>query len=376
MNKDDTILQLISIKFWNAAAHYATNLSIGLKKYHNINSIIIIPKYSKAYDKIKEAGFDPIDYDLRTQNPVKLLYYAYKIAHICKKHNIKIINCHYAEALLIAAISKKLFGNKAKIVRTVVDVREPKANAFNTYLFKNIVKKFIVSCENTIQRYRENFRFLQPDDFVKIYYAHDTETILKHPLKQDYKSKLPIPKDSFIVSTIARLSPEKGHKFLLKIAKEVVKERKNIYFIIAGEQVSIVWDELFQIARTYGIEDNIIYINHPKQVYDIINITDVGLITSQSSEAACRIATEFFTFGKPVVATNPNVLKEMIIDEKNGFIIDTKDYRSGADAILQLYYDKELYQKISENNLYESKTKYNLEYFTNEHIKVFDNILR
>ncbi|HOJ37530.1 MAG TPA: glycosyltransferase family 4 protein [Ignavibacteriales bacterium] len=369
------ILQLISIKFWNAAAHYATNLSIGLQKYYNIDSFIILPSYSKAFSRIKAYGFSPINYDLRTPNPLKLLYYSYQISKLCKKQNIKIINCHYGEALLVAVISKILFSNKANIIRTVVDVREPKSNFINKLMFKNFVKKFIVSCEDTKKRYQKNFPFLHDKKFEKIYYAHDRDAIITHKPNNNYKETLNLPKEAFIVSTIARLSPEKGHKFLLNIANKVIKQNPNIYFIIAGEQVSVPWDELYQICKSYNIENNIIYINHPKQVYDIITITDVGLITSQSSEAACRIATEFFTFGKPVVATNPNVLKEMIIDNKNGFLIDIDDVDKAASSIIELFNNKDLYQQISLNNLQQSKSIYDLKYFTDKHISIFKEIL-
>ncbi len=374
LKSGDYILQLLSIKFWNAAANYAYNLSDALFKLHKIKSIFIIPSTSRANEKIKN-NFDTINFDLRSANIFKLIFYAHQVKKICIKNNIKIINCHYGEALLVASLSKILFKNPAKIIRTVVDVREPKKNFINKYLFKNIVDHFIISCTDTKSRYQKNFPFLYDDKFTLIYYGHDSENYANNFQIEDLKSKLNIPENSFIVSTIARLSPEKGHKFLLEIANKVIKKQPNIYFIIAGEQITVKWDHLLEIAKNYEIDKNLIYINHPNDVRNIINITNVGLITSQSSEAACRIATEFFSFGKPVVATNPNVLKEMIKDNETGFLINIDDVEKGVESILKLYNDKNLYFNISQNNKLISQTKYNSKNFAEEHLKVFEKVL-
>ena len=96
---------------------------------------------------------------------------------------------------------------------------------------------------------------------------------------------------------------------------------------------------------------------------------DVGIISSNDSEAISRIGMEYLSLGKPVVATDVNVLPEIIENEVNGFITNTEDPHSMADAVIKLLTDDKLYQKISRENIESSKERFD---YKKEAMKTLD----
>lgn len=48
------------------------------------------------------------------------------------------------------------------------------------------------------------------------------------------REELGIPRDAFVVGHVGRYTEQKNHGFLLRVAKEVVKRRQNVYFLLVG----------------------------------------------------------------------------------------------------------------------------------------------
>ena len=75
---------------------------------------------------------------------------------------------------------------------------------------------------------------------------------------------------------------------------------------------------------------------------EVLSRVDVGVIPSIFSEVICRIGMEYMASGKAVIASDVNVLPELVINGESGLIFNSEDEVALADAILKLAEDKEL----------------------------------
>ncbi|MBQ3181592.1 MAG: glycosyltransferase family 4 protein, partial [Clostridia bacterium] len=85
-----------------------------------------------------------------------------------------------------------------------------------------------------------------------------------------------------------------------------------------------------------------------KDTKELLNVTDVNVISS-SSEAMSLAILEAMSLGKPTVATNVGGNPQLVRHKENGFLVDFGDAHSMCTAFLEIFENKELYSKFSQN---------------------------
>ena len=159
---------------------------------------------------------------------------------------------------------------------------------------------------------------------------------------QKVREKIGIEEDDFVVSCIGRLSPEKGHKFLLKAFASLNGEGK-LKLLVVGD--GALRESLQSSALNYKLENRVIFTGFRKDISDILGITDLLVIPS-TREAHSVVALEAFASGVPVVATDVGGMNEIIIDRYTGLLVSAKNPEQLGLAIEKLVKDKSLREQI------------------------------
>src|SRR5205823_2483206 len=105
------------------------------------------------------------------------------------------------------------------------------------------------------------------------YFADETEAA------RQLRRELGIGQDVPVVGTIARLSPEKGHRELLHIAHQVLAQRPAARFLVVG--TGPLADELRDSATALGIADQVIFTGARRDVTVLNHVLDIFLLPSQ-----------------------------------------------------------------------------------------------
>lgn len=108
------------------------------------------------------------------------------------------------------------------------------------------------------------------------------------------------------------------------------------------------------LVKQKDLESNIQMVGRQKDVYSYIDRSRVLLMTSKT-EALPMAAIESMSIGVPVVLPNVGDISDLIQDGVNGFLVNSRDPKDFANAVLKLLRDKELYTKISKNSYYRIK---------------------
>lgn len=142
-----------------------------------------------------------------------------------------------------------------------------------------------------------------------------------------------------------KISCYKGIDILFQAMKRVNKECPECKLIVAGNgNFPFNIDEYkklhyIEIRNKFIPEDELIELikNAAFVVCPYTDATQSGVIMSA------------FAFNIPVIATNVGALPEMVIHDKTGYIVKTKDITSLSEAIVNLWKDKDLRETFSKN---------------------------
>jgi glycosyltransferase involved in cell wall biosynthesis len=143
--------------------------------------------------------------------------------------------------------------------------------------------------------------------------------------------------EQLLAAVVARMSPEKGQEVLLHaMAMLSAAEREHIFFVLAGEDTRQRGrHDLVQLATRLGVEKRFAFVGWLDDVRPLMAELDLALITSTRSEAVCRVALEYMSYGVPVIATDVNILPEVIHDGENGWTYPHDDPAALAQRLRQ-----------------------------------------
>lgn len=367
------VLFLYYSPWWNATAYYGVTLAKGMVQKGN-KVWFGTNKDSPGGLKAKDSGLVVFDVKLETINPVKFIIETWRVVQLVKREEIDIINTLSPQGHLLYFIASRIFGLKTPLVRTCCDARPPKSSFFNKWLYHRCVSWLIFPCRSNFERYYEILKF-PPQRKSIIYAGFD---IVKYETGQPepiLRKKYSIGKDVAIVGTLGRLSPEKGHRHFLHMAAEVLAKEKNVMFVIAGKEEQISVGSLKEIASNLSIKDKVIFTGFVEDPRTIIGEFTIGVITSRFSETISRAAFEYKAYSKPVIATNVNVLPEIIEHGKSGLIYEIDDIKGMAEGVVSLLRNEDQCREWGDKGRKEIENNYSIEFIAEETLHVYRDIL-
>lgn len=123
--------------------------------------------------------------------------------------------------------------------------------------------------------------------------------------------------DDLVISFVGRMIHSKGPHILLKAAEELLKTHQNITFIFAGG------GEMYnQLKNTRN--SNIIFTGslEKSQIADLMSKSDILVHPSLHHEGFPNVLLESAASGCAIIATDKGGTKEIIINNKTGFLIE------------------------------------------------------
>lgn len=165
--------------------------------------------------------------------------------------------------------------------------------------------------------------------------------------KEKYRKSLNINNDEFVILVLADINKNKNHIQLIKAMKVINKENNNIKVICAGD--GPLKDKLSRLVKKLKLEDKVNFLGFRTDVNELLQISDcIGLFSQREGLGKCLL--EGMVTGKALIATNTRGPRELIENNKNGFLVDIGDYNNTAVCIEKLSKDKSLINKFKYNS--------------------------
>jgi glycosyltransferase involved in cell wall biosynthesis len=166
--------------------------------------------------------------------------------------------------------------------------------------------------------------------------------------KINIKEKLSLG-DTFVFGFIGRLVKDKGIEELLKAFDNINKEYNKTSLIVLGSTKSSTSYEKNLILH-YKNHTGIRWVGFVENVNEYIAIMDVFVMPTYREGFGIALL-EAAAMGKPVISTNVTGAKDAVKNNYNGLLVSHKSISDLENAMLKLYKDNSLKEKLGKNGI-------------------------
>ncbi len=165
------------------------------------------------------------------------------------------------------------------------------------------------------------------------------------------KKKLKLPPKAKILIFVGRMGKEKNIEFLLSVFKEIFKKTKSkTYLLMVGDGQSL--EEFRQLSKTLKIDSFVKFTGLVpyEKIPEYYKAADI-FVFSSLTDTQGLVILEAMASGLPVIALKDDAFSKIIINGKNGFLINLSDNKKEqnifAQKVLTIVNDNLLYKKLS-----------------------------
>ncbi len=196
--------------------------------------------------------------------------------------------------------------------------------------------------------------------------------------KTDSLIKLDSDQDDFIITSVARLIPYKGHKYLIEIADELIKKSKKFKFLIVGDTLpsyASYEKSVKQKVKDLELENHIKFLGFRNDVSNILKQSDLFIHPTIAPDPLPTVLFESLLNDLPTAATNLGGAIEILDNGNNGLLIPYNDPKKSANLIYEYCSNIKLQKKHLEITKKNFKINFSSESFNKNILREVNNLL-
>lgn len=300
--------------------------------------------------------------DIDGKNPIDMIKIFLKLKKIIKKEKIDIIHSHHRMAAFYSKILC-IFNRKVKRVYT----------AHNIFYNKKKLLRFslsgskIVACGDGVKKNLVEFYGIKDENVNVIYNSIEELEEVSKP-KDDF---LENRDNKILISTVGRLSEQKGIDIFISSIAELIHKDKNVYGIVIGD--GELKEELKELSIKLDIEENIKFLGYRSDVIELISEMDFIVLASRW-EGFPLTPIETFSVGKTIIASDIDGNNEIVKNEYNGLLFEKDNINDLRDKMSILISDTNKRKELEKNAQKTFNEKFSYETFINKYINIYNKL--
>lgn len=303
-------------------------------KYLYFSNIIVYCKGGKG--GVLEEEFEKIPNliiiknAIGTSNPFDY-YKLSKWLAIYKEYTICDFTGNFAGPVLWAA-KKAAVKNRIVFYRSSSNrFKESKIKLKVNHFYNKLVLKYSTAIlANSVYGIKFFFGDNFKDERVQIIYNGIDASKFEKDLN-NLRKQFNIPKEAFVVGHTGRFNEAKNHKTIIEVARKVIKENTNVYFILCGKGVKFNLNKELNLKE----KERILLFENRNDISDFLNTMDLYFFPS-ITEGQPNSLIEAMSLGLPFIASDIPPIKETVGDNYYSCLYNPLDNYSFAKEILKL----------------------------------------
>ena len=272
-----------------------------------------------------------------------VLFFGFKKALKQVKPNV--VHVQYMAPGTLSILLFKLFGVKKIIATAHVPGHIYKRKWIPKLISKYVTKSFLCVSKSSEEAFFNETAALFSKDLFRegrkhftIYNCIDTDVMMQYQIAK-------IENSYFTIGIVSRLSYEKGVDIIISALPKILKQKLNIKLLIVGDGAQK--QNLLYLAEKLGIAEYIEWVGlQPRSaLFNYYLQMDVVVIPSRF-EGFGLTAIEAMTYGIPVVASNVDGLKEVIVDRVSGILFECENIDALTQTIIELVNNNDMKEKL------------------------------
>jgi glycosyltransferase involved in cell wall biosynthesis len=284
---------------------------------------------------------------------------AFRFARYLKNERFDLIHFHMI-SILSTAVMAVFAGRTPKVLTH-------HAGPGNIILFKKIkifyrvfsrfISKVIAISDTVKNSFLNDLSFRNPD---KIRIIHNCIDLKKFSPAHTAPSNLLYLKSNSVhkIGFIGRMVDLKRPFLFIEIAEELLKKRKDFYFIMVGDGPQL--EECKNMINKLDIDNYFKLLGARRDIPNILKLFDSLLFTS-AGEGFGIVLLEAMAMGLAVFAINDGAVSEIVRHKDNGILIDTLNPQEAAKEIIETIEDRKLYNSIRKSSVENVRKRFGIE---------------
>jgi glycosyltransferase involved in cell wall biosynthesis len=234
---------------------------------------------------------------------------------------------------------------------------------FVYFLLSKLCDGIIVNSEQNKKHFIDVARM--DGDSVQVIYSGIDEDEFQGILNQKPSNH------KFVIGAIGRLSPEKGHIYLIKALTHLPNIDFECIFVGDGPLRA----ELEQYVREVNLDKRIRFIGFQPNVSRAMSQIDVVIMPSLNETFGLTIV-EAFAMKKVVIGSDVGGIPELVIHGQTGLLFPARDSSALAETILYVYNNKEEAHTMAMNGYDYFKKNFTSEIMTENTIRYYESVMK
>jgi glycosyltransferase involved in cell wall biosynthesis len=195
------------------------------------------------------------------------------------------------------------------------------------------------------------------------------------------RRKLGIDAARPVLTTVARLSPNKGHSYLLQALTTIREQFPDILYLVSGEG-DAAWHgeggfrgELERQTQALGLSEHVLFLGYYPDLQTVLYAAD--LLVSPSLREGMQVSLlEAMAAGLPIVATAIGGTPDAVEDGQTGLLVPPADAPALAQAVCALLGDRARMQRMGEAGRRRVEERFHVRVVVDQVLGVCEEILK
>ena len=375
MGRKKLKLFIIVSEDWSFFSH---RLSLALSAIDKGFNVTVITRIDKFENRFKEKGIRVINVNFKrsSKTPLTDLFNLIKLINIFKKEKPDIIHNVALKTILVGSIAG-LFSRNSLIV-----------NAFTGlgYVFSSdqlrarIIRIFIKPLLQLIIR-RQNYWaiFQNPDDmnlFNQLQITKAERSVLIRGsgvdtnkfFKTTDKNKIPV------VMLASRMLWDKGIAEFVEVANRAYRNNVKAKFILIGDtDIDNPMSVPVSVLNQWVNEDYIDWKGYCNDMPKTLSSASIICLPSYR-EGLPKVLLEAAAIGRPLVATDVPGCREIVLDGRNGILVNLKDVDSLYNGIISLVANEKIRKEMGNNSRKLVESEFSSDIINSQTIRLYERM--
>ena len=205
-----------------------------------------------------------------------------------------------------------------------------------------------------------------------VHNGFDISRISNLPDSKEVRDRLGVGTNK-VVGMVGTFSDYKDYDTFITAAQEILSRRNDVSFIMAGDGTNLQACKEKVLPR---FRPKIKFLGRKNKVEEIVNLFSVGVLCSSvNGEGISNAIMEYMALRKPVVATDCNGNRELVVDGETGYLVAQGNADELAGRIIQLLDDKDLALHLGKAGHKRILEEFSLERMTSHYAALYRQVL-
>ncbi len=319
--------------------------------------------------KLRNYGIPVYQLDLHNRFDWRTIRQFRKIVHQIKP---EILTTYLIHADLFGRVLGRAFGIK-KIVCSV-RVKLAASKYLPLFLIDGLTSPLVNRYHfnsPAVARFYQRCFFLPSRKIKIIPNGIDLNLYTVNHVKKDKRKELNLPATGQLIGCVARLRPQKGHRYLLPAFALVLRRFPAAILLIIGDGEEK--KALQKMAQDLGIKDKVYFLGNRHDVGEILPLLDV-FVLSTLYEGMSNSLMEAMAAARAIVTSDIPENRDLFINEESALLVNPRKPAAVAEAIIHLLAEPGKRQQLGEKAREVIRNYYDIGVITPRFVEFYESI--